>query len=90
MRLLLKDVTADKVADGVRAAAKGESPATRAPRAPSSPRSRSPIPPDLSARGSRLLVLLVEGLPNKLVARQAGVSEKTVETHPTSVFRHSE
>jgi DNA-binding NarL/FixJ family response regulator len=41
----------------------------------------------LSAREREVLELLVEGLPNKLIARRLEISEKTVKTHLTSVFR---
>ena len=33
-----------------------------------------------------MLELLVEGLPNKLIARRIEISEKTVKAHLTSVF----
>jgi len=35
-----------------------------------------------------VLGLLLEGLPNKLIALRLGISEKTVKTHLTAVFRH--
>ena len=41
----------------------------------------------LSAREREVLALVVEGLPNKLIARRLGISEKTVKAHLTSVFR---
>ena len=31
--------------------------------------------------------MVAEGLPNKLIARRLGISEKTVKAHLTSVFR---
>jgi DNA-binding NarL/FixJ family response regulator len=34
-----------------------------------------------------VLELLVEGLPNKLIARRLEISEKTVKTHLTAIFR---
>jgi DNA-binding NarL/FixJ family response regulator len=34
-----------------------------------------------------VLQLLVEGLPNKLIARRLQISEKTVKSHPTRIFR---
>lgn len=85
---LLKDVDADQLAEAVRAAARGESPldpraATTVLRARSSP---SPVQ-GLSPREREVLGLLVEGLPNKLIARRLGITEKTVKTHLTSVFR---
>ena len=32
-------------------------------------------------------MLVVEGLPNKLIARRLDISEKTVKAHLTSVFK---
>ena len=34
-----------------------------------------------------MLGLLVEGLPNKLIARRLEISEKTVKSHLTRIFR---
>jgi DNA-binding CsgD family transcriptional regulator len=34
-----------------------------------------------------VLGLLLERRPNKLIARRLGITEKTVKTHLTSVFR---
>ena len=34
-----------------------------------------------------MLLLVAEGLPNKLIARRLDISEKTVKAHLTSVFR---
>jgi DNA-binding NarL/FixJ family response regulator len=85
---LLKDVEAEQLADAVRAAARGESPldpraATTVLRARTGP---DPVA-GLSPREREVLGLLVEGLPNKLIARNLGITEKTVKTHLTSVFR---
>ena len=67
---LLKDVEADEVAEGIRAAARGESPLE-----------------ELSSREREVLGLLLEGLPNKLIARRLEITEKTVKSHLTRVFR---
>jgi len=85
---LLKDVDAEVVADGIRAAARGESPLDpRAARAILDARA-APDPLDaLSQREREVLALLVEGLPNKLIARRLDISEKTVKSHLTRVFR---
>ncbi|MDX6687290.1 MAG: hypothetical protein QOF86_3418 [Baekduia sp.] len=85
---LLKDVAAEEVADGIRAAARGESPIDpRAARTILTAQSQ-PDPADrLSGREAEVLALLVEGLPNKLIARRLEISEKTVKTHLTSIFR---
>lgn len=41
----------------------------------------------LSQREREVLRLLVEGLPNKLIARRLQISEKTVKSHLTRIFR---
>jgi DNA-binding NarL/FixJ family response regulator len=85
---LLKDVSSEEVAEGIRAAARGESPLDpRAARTVLVAR-RDPDPFDaLSAREREVLSLLVEGMPNKLIARRLEISEKTVKAHLTRIFR---
>jgi DNA-binding NarL/FixJ family response regulator len=46
----------------------------------------APPDADLSAREVEVLTLVAHGLPNKLIARQLEISEKTVKAHLTSVF----
>lgn len=85
---LLKDVPADQIAEAIRAAARGESPLD--PRAASTLLAVRAEPDPLSGLSQReqeVLGLLVEGLPNKLIARRLEISEKTVKSHLTSVFR---
>jgi DNA-binding NarL/FixJ family response regulator len=41
----------------------------------------------LSEREREVLKLLLEGLPNKLIARRLEITEKTVKSHLTRVFR---
>jgi DNA-binding NarL/FixJ family response regulator len=85
---LLKDVAADEVAEGIRAAARGESPIDpRAARTILTAQAQPDPAQGLSAREGEVLALLVEGLPNKLIARRLEISEKTVKTHLTSIFR---
>ena len=84
---LLKDAEPDEIAKAVRAAARGESPLDpRAGRALLSARAASPVD-GLSEREREVLRLVAQGLPNKLIARELSISEKTVKTHLTSVFR---
>ena len=60
----------------------------RAPPARSSTRRSAPDPlAGLSQREREVLGLLVEGLPNKLIARRLEISEKTVKSHLTRIFR---
>lgn len=41
----------------------------------------------LTGRQVEVLALLVQGLPNKLIARKLGLSEATVKTHVAATFR---
>ena len=85
---LLKDVAADQVAEGIRAAARGESPLDpRAARTVLAARTEPDPAAGLSPREREVLGLLVAGLPNKLIARRLKISEKTVKSHLTNVFR---
>ena len=85
---LLKDAASEDVADGIRAAARGESPLDpRAARTVLSARAEPDPLAGLSAREREVLDLLVEGLPNKLIARRLEISEKTVKSHLTKIFR---
>jgi DNA-binding NarL/FixJ family response regulator len=85
---LLKDVASEDVAEGIRAAARGESPLDpRAARTVLSARAEPDPLAGLSQREREVLDALVEGLPNKLIARRLEISEKTVKSHLTRVFR---
>jgi DNA-binding NarL/FixJ family response regulator len=85
---LLKDASADDVVRGIRAAAAGG-----APLDPQAARllleaKDAPDPLEgISPREREVLGLLLDGLPNKLIAQRLGISEKTVKTHLTSIFR---
>jgi DNA-binding NarL/FixJ family response regulator len=84
---LLKDAEPEALIDGVRAAARGESPlAPKAARALVTARAERERA-DLSAREREVLRCLAAGMPNKLIARELGISEKTVKAHLTHVFR---
>jgi DNA-binding NarL/FixJ family response regulator len=84
---LLKDAEPDEVIRGVRAAAHGESPlAPRAARELLGSRG-SGAAPQLSDREREVLQLVTRGLPNKLIARDLGISEKTVKAHLTTIFQ---
>ena len=85
---LLKDAEPDAVLDGIRAAARGESPlAPKAARALVAERTAQRAEPGLSDREQEVLALVGEGLPNKLIARKLDISEKTVKAHLTRIFR---
>ena len=85
---LLKDASAEEVVNGIRAAAAGGSPLDpRAARVLLQARSAPDPLAGISPREREVLALLLDGKPNKLIARQLGISEKTVKAHLTSVFR---
>jgi DNA-binding NarL/FixJ family response regulator len=84
---LLKDAEPDELIRGIRAAAHGESPlAPRAARTLIGSRSGAPNHP-LSDREREVLQLVTRGLSNKLIARELGISEKTVKAHLTTIFQ---
>jgi len=85
---LLKDASADDVVEGIRIAAGGGSPLD--PRAARSLLEAKSAPDPLagiSPREREVLALLLDGMPNKLIARRLEISEKTVKSHLTSIFR---
>ena len=82
---LLKDVQPDELARAIHAAAGGQSPLhPRAARELLD--NRHALGPQLSAREEEVLALLAQGLPNKLIARRLGISERTVKGHLTHIF----
>lgn len=85
---LLKDASAEEVVLGVRAAALGGSPLDpRAARMLLDAHAAPDPVAGLSPREREVFALLLEGMPNKLIARELGISEKTVKSHLTNVFR---
>ena len=83
---LLKDADPAELIAGVRAAARGEAPL--APKAASAVLDARRPAEELTAREREVLTLVARGLPNKLIARDLGISEKTVKAHLTSAFQH--
>ncbi|HJS92983.1 MAG TPA: response regulator transcription factor [Solirubrobacteraceae bacterium] len=84
---LLKDAEHEEIIRGVQAAAAGDAPlAPRAAREMLEERARPQTELALSARELEVLRLVARGLPNKLIARELEISEKTVKAHLTSVF----
>jgi DNA-binding NarL/FixJ family response regulator len=83
---LLKESSPEELLGGIRSAARGESPL--APKAASEllAARAGRRDADLSGREREVLALVAEGLPNKLIARRLGISEKTVKAHLTRVF----
>jgi DNA-binding NarL/FixJ family response regulator len=85
---VLKDAEPEELERAVRAAARGEAPLDpRAGRALLQARSAGSPLDVLSEREREVLELVVRGLPNKLIARELSISEKTVKAHLTRVFR---
>jgi DNA-binding NarL/FixJ family response regulator len=84
---LLKDAGPDELIGGIRSAAQGESPLSpKAARAVLTARAETERA-ELSPREREVLRCVADGKPNKLIARELGISEKTVKTHLTRVFQ---
>jgi DNA-binding NarL/FixJ family response regulator len=84
---LLLDSRPEELVRGIRAAASGGSPlAPRAAREVVAAWRGMHEPGQLTARELDVLVLLAEGLPNKVIAQRLGIAEKTVKAHVTQVF----
>ena len=85
---LLKDAEPADIYRAVHAAARGEAPLDpRAASALLSARQDRAPAATLSEREREVLALVAEGLPNKRIARELEISEKTVKTHLTRVFQ---
>jgi DNA-binding NarL/FixJ family response regulator len=85
---LLKDSSAGDVVRGIRAAAAGGAPLD--PHAARLLLEAKDAPDPLagiSPREREVFALLLDGLPNKVIAQRLGISEKTVKTHLTNIFR---
>jgi len=85
---LLKDASAEELVRGIRTAMEGGSPLD--PRAARWLLEEKNAPDPLagiSPREREVLGLLIDGTPNKLIARRLQISEKTVKGHLTSIFR---
>ena len=85
---LLKDVEPEELEKAIAAAARGEAPLDpKAARTLLSARRAAAPADELSDREREVLLMVAEGLPNKLIAQRLAISEKTVKAHLTSVFR---
>jgi DNA-binding NarL/FixJ family response regulator len=86
---LLKDTEPEELLEGVRAAARGESPLNpRAARQLLTARVSTPVlTVDLTPRELEVLGLVRQGLANKQIARRLGITERTVKAHLTSTFQ---
>ncbi|MFF0476929.1 response regulator [Streptomyces sp. NPDC004284] len=83
---LLKDTTADQLAEAVRAAARGET--VLAPRVAERlvALMRRPAPVVLTAREQDVLGAVADGLSNAEIGRRLVIAEATVKTHLLRVF----
>jgi NarL family two-component system response regulator LiaR len=86
---LLKDVSADEVAQAIRAAHAGRS--TFSPEAAQALAHAAVQPPppghDLTAREQAVLALMVEGLNNREIAARLVVSPATIKSHVSHILR---
>ena len=84
---LLKDAAPDELLRGIHAAAAGQAPLAPKAAAELLAERRDVRPAaELTPREREVLVMVAEGLPNKLIARRLEISEKTVKAHLTRVF----
>ncbi len=85
---VLKDAEPNELSRAIAAAARGEAPLD--PKAASALLSARRVPQasgQLSPRERQVLAMVRAGLPNKLIARRLEISEKTVKTHLTSIYK---
>ena len=84
---LLKDSTPVELVEGVRAAFAGESPLDpKAARILIEGQRNPVVVPTLSPREWEVARVLSEGLTNKAIGKQLGISERTVKAHLTAIF----
>jgi DNA-binding NarL/FixJ family response regulator len=84
---LLKGADPDELLQGIRAAARGESPlAPRAASALLAARAGRRPAEGLTPRERDVLLMVAQGLPNKQIARRLEISERTVKGHLTHIF----
>jgi DNA-binding NarL/FixJ family response regulator len=85
---LLKDSESEDLVRGIEAAARGEAPlAPKAAQVVLTSRTARSSTSDLTQRERDVLGLLVRGMPNKQIATELEISEKTVKAHLSSAFR---
>jgi DNA-binding NarL/FixJ family response regulator len=84
---LLKDAEPEELLRSIRVAAAGQAPlAPQAASALVAERREARPATELTPREHEVLLMVGEGLPNKLIARQLEISEATVKAHLTRIF----
>jgi DNA-binding NarL/FixJ family response regulator len=85
---VLKDTEPEDLVKAVRAAARGEAPLDpRAARVLLERRGIARSSLSLTQREEEVLILVADGLTNKLIARRLAISERTVKAHLTKIFQ---
>jgi DNA-binding NarL/FixJ family response regulator len=87
--LLFRDTNADRLLAALLATAQGLTtlePELAAGLTPDKQPEAHPLAEALTPREIEVLQLLAEGLPNKTIARQLGISEHTVKFHVNAIF----
>ena len=84
---LLKDSDPRDVLSAIRSAALGHAPLDPRVARVLLPSTTPPAGDGLSVRERQVLQLVAKGLPNKLIGRSLGISERTVKVHVGNLFR---
>jgi DNA-binding NarL/FixJ family response regulator len=84
---LLKDAEPEELLRGIEAAAAGDAPlAARAASELLAERREARPATELTPREREVLLMVAEGLPNKVIARRLEITEATVKAHLTRIF----
>jgi DNA-binding NarL/FixJ family response regulator len=87
---VLKHLAGDQIAEAIRSAARNESPLDpKVARILLDMQSERQPVEQLSEREREVMGLLACGLPNKLIARRLGVTERTVKGHLTRAYKQA-
>jgi DNA-binding NarL/FixJ family response regulator len=84
---LLKDCDPRDVLSAIRSAASGHAPLDPRVARVLLPSTTPKVSDSLSARELEVLQLVAKGLPNKLIGRNLGITERTVKVHVGHLFR---
>jgi DNA-binding NarL/FixJ family response regulator len=87
---LLKNAEPEVILSGIREVMTGGSPLDpKAARALVTSHRRDPVAPrsQLTDREQEVLTMVGDGLPNKVIARRLGITERTVKAHLTNIYQ---